>query len=329
MDAEEKRALRKNGLFTEAQLMKYRKWFNAMDSDKSGSVNVEELSSVLLSSGIMKYKYEVENMFRAADADRSGEISFEEFVSGIGSTIASGKLQLHRLDALVDETNVLSAETMLSQARREILMEHIINQTTQRAAEIEKLATRLDDNPKRGSNRRRQETISAISMNELKSHRTLESLVGHHQLHRMKSMQTISHLSQVLSAEISRKDSADLSSTKPLHATRSAASMQQLQDQEWSPDGKGLVPLESILHPSLWDLIDPALRTLPDQVANPRSLSLGSHTIFIARPNSTPIPCSPSSDCYPTPLLSCLPITFRLPLLSSAIEGRIAADWLT
>jgi hypothetical protein len=284
IDIEEKRALRKNGLFTEAQLMKYRKWFDAMDADKSGSVNVEELSSVLLSSGIMKYKYEVENMFRAADADRSGEISFEEFVSGIGSTIAAGKLQLHRLDALVDETNVLSAETMLSQARREILMEHIIHQSTQRNAEIDKIANRLDsENTKRGT-RRRQETICAITKNELKSHRSLDSLVGQHQLRRMKSMQTISNLSQILSAEISKKPSADYSfsppsssSSKPLHGNSSGHTMhgqQQGPGQDHSFLGKDLVPLESILHPSLWDLIDPTLRTFPDQVPSVSSLAL-------------------------------------------------------
>jgi hypothetical protein len=249
MDVEEKRALRKNGLFTEAQLLKYRKWFNAMDTDSSGSVNVDELSSVLLSSGIMKYKYEVENMFRAADCDRSGEISFEEFVSGIGSTIAAGKLQLHRLDALIDETNVLSAETMLSQARREILMEHIIHNTTQRTAEIERATSFVEGDrstvPRRGA-RRMQQTIC---LNDIKGHRNFDNLVAHHQTHRLKSMQTISNLSRVLSAEISRN------SLEPLAQNNLLAS-------------KTLVPLESILDPSLWDLIDPSLRTLSDQVSS-------------------------------------------------------------
>jgi hypothetical protein len=246
MDVEEKRALRRNGLFTEAQLMKYRKWFNAMDTDSSGSVNVEELSSVLLSSGIMKYKYEVENMFRAADCDRSGEISFEEFVSGIGSTIAAGKLQLHRLDALVDETNILSAETMLSQARREILMEHIIHNTTQRTAEIERASNFVEDVSRRGGVRRKQQVIC---LNDIKGHRTLDTLVDHHQAHRLKSQQTISHLSRVLSAEIS----------KPL---------QQPVLQTNSISTNTLVPLESLLDPSLWNLIDPSLRSWPYQVTN-------------------------------------------------------------
>lgn len=245
INIEEKRAMRKVGLFTEAQLMKYRKWFDAMDTDKSGTVNIEELSTVLLSSGVLKYKYEVENMYRLADIDKSGEISFEEFVSGIGSTIASGKLQLHKLDELVDETNVLSAETMLSQARREILMEHIIHNSSQRAAEIERASIRIDEERNRTKSRRRQHIIA---FTDIKKHKTLENLVQQHQLTRMKSMHTISQLSQVLSAEMTKsKDSPK----KGYYG----------DDNDTIDLDKSLVPLESLLDPSLWSLIDPSLRS--------------------------------------------------------------------
>lgn len=245
LDIEEKRAMRKVGLFTEAQLMKYRKWFNAMDTDSSGTVNIDELSTVLLSSGVLKYKYEVENMFRQADVDKSGEISFEEFVSGIGSTIASGKLQLHKLDELVDETNVLSAETMLSQARREILMEHIIDNSLQRAAEIERASIRIDEERNRSKSRRRQHIIA---LTDIKKHKTLDNLVQQHHLTRMKSMHTISQLSKVLSTE--RVKSID--SPKRGYYGNNFDTI----DLDHS-----LLPLESILDPSLWSLIDPSLRT--------------------------------------------------------------------
>ena len=246
MNVEEKRAMRKVGLFSEAQLMKYRKWFDAMDSDKSGTVSIEELSTVLLSSGVLKYKYEVENMFRIADVDKSGEITFEEFVSGIGSTIAAGKLQLHKLDALIDETNVLSAETMLSQARREILMEHIIVNSLQRAVEIERVSVKDDNNNR--TNRRKQQIIC---ISDLKKHKNLDSLVEQHQVTRMKAQHTISQLSRVLSAEISKSQ-----------LPSSSSSSQQLQQNRINPNDldHSLLPLETILDPSLWSLIDPSLR---------------------------------------------------------------------
>lgn len=263
LNIDEKRAMRKVGLFNEAQLMKYRKWFDAMDSDKSGTVSIDELSSVLLSSGVMKYKYEVENMFRSADSDKSGEISFEEFVSGIGSTIASGKLQLHKLDALVDETNVLSAETMLSQARREILMEHIIHNSSQRAAEIERASYKNEDINNRTKDRRRRQQV--VCLGDVKKHKTLDNLVQQHQLTRIKSMHTISQLSKVLSSEIIKNNNQNQNSKKNHHHLHHHNQNHNQQHFEENSDDTidldhSLVPLESILDPSLWSMIDPSLR---------------------------------------------------------------------
>ena len=124
--------------FTDDQLMKYRKWFDAMDADKGGTVSIDELANVVLSSGIMKNKSEVKNMFNGADIDNSGEITFDEFLVAIAQNLSSRKLQLHKLDALVDSGSVLSTETVLTQQRRGVLMQHVVNNAAFRSFEIDR-----------------------------------------------------------------------------------------------------------------------------------------------------------------------------------------------
>ncbi len=66
--------------WTVKQKRALRKWFDHLDDDKSGEVDVDELADPLLSTGIAKTLTEVKELIRRVDKDDSGEIGFEEFL---------------------------------------------------------------------------------------------------------------------------------------------------------------------------------------------------------------------------------------------------------
>ena len=66
--------------WTVKQKRALRKWFDQLDDDKSGEVDVDELADPLLSTGIAKTMIEVVDLIREVDRNNSGEIGFEEFL---------------------------------------------------------------------------------------------------------------------------------------------------------------------------------------------------------------------------------------------------------
>ena len=57
-----------------------RTWFDHLDDDRSGEVDVDELADPLLSTGIASTLQEVKDLIRTVDKDDSGEIGFDEFL---------------------------------------------------------------------------------------------------------------------------------------------------------------------------------------------------------------------------------------------------------
>eukprot|EP00967_Tisochrysis_lutea_P155196 scaffold310064_cov33-Tisochrysis_lutea.AAC.1 len=58
-----------------------RKMFDLLDTNKSGSIDVDELANALSKLGIRSLRDELEDVVKNADIDRSGTIEFEEFVT--------------------------------------------------------------------------------------------------------------------------------------------------------------------------------------------------------------------------------------------------------
>eukprot|EP00602_Paraphysomonas_sp_CaronLab_P002825 CAMPEP_0185026018 /NCGR_PEP_ID=MMETSP1103-20130426/9559_1 /TAXON_ID=36769 /ORGANISM="Paraphysomonas bandaiensis, Strain Caron Lab Isolate" /LENGTH=350 /DNA_ID=CAMNT_0027559437 /DNA_START=212 /DNA_END=1264 /DNA_ORIENTATION=+ len=118
--------------FSDEQLVQYRQWFDSMDTDRSGGVGIDELTNTLLSSGVVKFKKDVERIFKEMDTDNSGDVSFDEFLYAIAMNDAKRRLQLQKLDSIVNSDKLLSTETLLSLERRNVLMKHIVDKTAQR-----------------------------------------------------------------------------------------------------------------------------------------------------------------------------------------------------
>ncbi len=55
-------------------------WFEDMDKDKSGEIDVDELADPLMSTGLAQTMSEVSTLVRRIDADKSSGIDFQEFL---------------------------------------------------------------------------------------------------------------------------------------------------------------------------------------------------------------------------------------------------------
>lgn len=149
-----------------------------MDADDTGTVDISELSAVLLSTGILNNQREVSTLFEVADADKSGGITFDEFLSVIDSYVKSKKIKIGKLDSVVKSGGILSKETLLSQERRGVLMKHVVDNSTLRARQLE---FAFDGVPTRGRGARRrlvkQNSIgSVIRKNEIELDESSESI---------------------------------------------------------------------------------------------------------------------------------------------------------
>ena len=123
--------------FTENEVRKYREWFRLIDSDTNGTVDIGELSYVLLSTGILANVQEVKQFFGAADVDNSGGITFEEFLSVMDSYVKAKKIKVQKLNDVIKLGQILSKEIMISQERRAVLMKHIVENSTMRAHQLD------------------------------------------------------------------------------------------------------------------------------------------------------------------------------------------------
>lgn len=123
--------------FTSQDIEKYRKWFCLLDADNTATVDIGELGSVLLSTGILNNQKEVANFFDVCDSDHSGGITFDEFLSVISTYVKANKIKIQKLNRVVKNGMTLSKETILSQERRMVLMKHIVDKSTLRARQLD------------------------------------------------------------------------------------------------------------------------------------------------------------------------------------------------
>lgn len=75
------RKLNRGFEFSRAQKKELKRWFDFIDADGSGEINVEELQDPLLSTGIARNTAELQALIEAVDTDGSGEIGFDEFLA--------------------------------------------------------------------------------------------------------------------------------------------------------------------------------------------------------------------------------------------------------
>lgn len=66
------RQLRVPSRFTRAELRQLRVWFQYMDSDGSGQIDVSELEDPMLSTGVIRNHRELEAVLRVVDTDGDG-----------------------------------------------------------------------------------------------------------------------------------------------------------------------------------------------------------------------------------------------------------------
>jgi hypothetical protein len=75
----------------DAQLLALRKTFDSFDTDGSGTLDHEQVASVVRAIGVALTAEEVAAMIHAADGDKSGSIDFKEFEIAIKQTLESAR----------------------------------------------------------------------------------------------------------------------------------------------------------------------------------------------------------------------------------------------
>ncbi|KAL5247756.1 hypothetical protein ACHWQZ_G019593 [Mnemiopsis leidyi] len=84
---------------SEAELAELKDIFRMFDKDNSGSIDVNELESMVSSLGISATKEDLNDMIAEADIDKSGTIEFDEFKTLIGPHFQKEKPPEDYIDA--------------------------------------------------------------------------------------------------------------------------------------------------------------------------------------------------------------------------------------
>ena len=66
--------------FNDHERKELRKYFNALDTDGSGRIEMVELEEPLIALGLVSTRAEVQRLFDEVDKDKTGEIEFNEFL---------------------------------------------------------------------------------------------------------------------------------------------------------------------------------------------------------------------------------------------------------
>ncbi|CAA2991956.1 calcium-dependent kinase 17-like [Olea europaea subsp. europaea] len=69
------------GCLSEEEIIGLKQMFKGMDTDKSGTITLEELKQGLANQGTKSSEYKAKQLMEAADADGNGTIDYEEFIT--------------------------------------------------------------------------------------------------------------------------------------------------------------------------------------------------------------------------------------------------------
>jgi Ca2+-binding EF-hand superfamily protein len=92
-----------SSVLNEEQLAEIRKAFNVCDEDGSGTIEREELASVMKELGENPTEEELEDLLKDMDADGDGTISWEEFLKVMTDWIVEAGLDDSADDSDSDE----------------------------------------------------------------------------------------------------------------------------------------------------------------------------------------------------------------------------------
>uniref|UniRef100_H3GSW7 EF-hand domain-containing protein n=1 Tax=Phytophthora ramorum TaxID=164328 RepID=H3GSW7_PHYRM len=127
--------------FSGEQKRMLRQWFDALDSDGSGKISVEELEDPMLSIGIVNDTREIEQIVSKLDKDSNGQIDFQEFVEFLtphtkrdkGANPEKYEVMFHQLTKKMEHqsSGFLEINTQLSMERRRFILDSITSFTSQ------------------------------------------------------------------------------------------------------------------------------------------------------------------------------------------------------
>mmetsp|Transcript_26237 Transcript_26237/g.36127 ORF Transcript_26237/g.36127 Transcript_26237/m.36127 type:complete len:431 (-) Transcript_26237:249-1541(-) len=120
-----------------------RKWFQELDFDGSGEVNVDELQDPLLSTGILKTREQVIRVVSNSDKNGTMGIDFQEFVAALNDNKIADSAKLAKLQEMSCNT-VFSMDTLITAERRKQLFRSIVRGCDKRQKEVDTVMRRLD-----------------------------------------------------------------------------------------------------------------------------------------------------------------------------------------
>ena len=117
-------------------------WFERLDKDGSGEIDVDELADPLLSTGLAKTMSQVSNLVRQIDGDKSSGIDFEEFLVvmkkdnvGNESQRSSALKRPARWSAVLDQHNFTGYNRMKKNKQQRVVKNPIAEFTKRQHSE--------------------------------------------------------------------------------------------------------------------------------------------------------------------------------------------------
>lgn len=154
-------------VFSSCQISKYSKWFHGLSRNKIGTVALNELAVLFISTGLSRNKKVFDELFEPFENSSSvtgevGMINFNNFLCGIEANVLSRKLSLNALDIFVGDDDSLSTDTILSQERRKLLMQHVVDRPAVRAWGIDN-SSDVESTRNLRQRHRRMKSLSELS----------------------------------------------------------------------------------------------------------------------------------------------------------------------
>jgi hypothetical protein len=206
-----------------------------MSFNKNGTVELVEIANLFICAGICRNRKVFDDLFEICETGSGSEegfISFTQFLSTIETRVLSRRLFVNSLDSFIIDNPSLSADTVVIQERRKLLMQHIVHKPAVRAWGID----HASDNITSASAQRRQYRKTKMQ--------SLSELTGRYAKERADSAEVVYQLEDILHEERDRSRVTPASAkpvSKPLPV---------------------LLPLEDLLSKELLAYVDSSITSL-------------------------------------------------------------------